>query len=137
MDASSRPARFPKSARLQKRAEFLLAQNRGHKLHLSHFLVFAIRAECAEREGARLGITITKKVGHAVFRNRIKRWVREAFRRERHRFPSGWDLVFVAKRQCVNADYAAVLRDMRSAGRQVSRRCASVKATEPQAPSAT
>lgn len=71
----------------------------------------------------RLGITVTKKVGHAVFRNRVKRWVREAFRQERERFPPGWDIVFVAKRQCVNACYATVLQDMRSAGRKVSRKC--------------
>lgn len=59
----------------------------------------------------RLGITITRKIGNAVTRNRIKRLVREVFRRNRSRLPSGLDLVWVAKRQAAEVEYDEVVAD--------------------------
>lgn len=62
----------------------------------------------------RLGVTVTRKVGKAVQRNRIKRLVREAFRRERPRFAAGLDLVWVAKRDALRVTYLGVVTDMRT-----------------------
>ncbi|PRP95691.1 Ribonuclease P protein component [Enhygromyxa salina] len=59
----------------------------------------------------RLGITVTRKVGNAVVRNRIKRLVREVFRQHRARLPPGLDIVWVAKQQAAGATFAAVLDD--------------------------
>jgi ribonuclease P protein component len=44
----------------------------------------------------RLGLTVGKKVGSAVRRNRIKRLLREFFRRSKHRFPPSQDIIFIA-----------------------------------------
>lgn len=46
-------------------------------------------------EHSRLGLSVSKKHGSAVIRNRIKRLLREAFRLQRHELPSGLDLVLV------------------------------------------
>ena len=59
----------------------------------------------------RLGITVTRKVGNAVVRNRIKRLVREVFRQHRARLPPGLDIVWVAKQQAAGASFAEVLDD--------------------------
>ena len=59
----------------------------------------------------RCGITVTRKVGKAVVRNRIKRLVREVFRQQRARLPEGLDMVWVAKHQAANASYADVVTD--------------------------
>lgn len=59
----------------------------------------------------RLGITVTRKVGNAVVRNRIKRLVREVFRQHRAQLPPGLDIVWVAKQQAAGASYADVLED--------------------------
>ena len=45
----------------------------------------------------RYGITVTKKIGTAVCRNRCKRVIREAYRMLEHQLPTGWDFVFVAR----------------------------------------
>jgi ribonuclease P protein component len=61
---------------------------------------------------ARLGITASRKLGGAVERNRVKRLVREAFRRHKLLFPRGYDFVFVAKRNATDAAYDQVVREI-------------------------
>ena len=53
----------------------------------------------------RVGITVGKKLGHAVVRNRIRRRLREIYRLHEEQFLSGWDIVVVARSRCVNADF--------------------------------
>jgi ribonuclease P protein component len=76
-------------------------------------MVFAARRDTMQGEPlpTRLGITVTRKIGNAVARNRIKRLVREVFRQNRQRLPSGLDLVFVAKQQAGEADFVEVVAD--------------------------
>lgn len=125
---------FPQCLRLRRRRDFLRVQRSGAKHHTRFFLVFvapsALRRQgtvltaseaavmVSGLPGTRLGITVTRKVGKAVKRNRIKRLVREAFRRERNALPAGLDLVWVAKRDAIDSTYEAVVHDMRTlAGR--------------------
>ena len=53
----------------------------------------------------RVGITVGKKLGHAVVRNRVRRRLREIYRIYEDRFSSGWDIVVVARTRCVGADF--------------------------------
>lgn len=80
-DAGVRPSEgLPRSGRIQKRADFLLTYENGAKTH-GRFVVVFVRGN--ERDESRLGVTVTKKLGKAVARNRAKRWVREVYRRAR------------------------------------------------------
>ncbi len=63
---------------------------------------------------------MTKKVGTAVQRNRIKRVVREVFRRNRSLFPTSADVVFIAKRDAAGIDYETALREVERASRRLS-----------------
>jgi ribonuclease P protein component len=84
---------FPKATRIRRRREFLSLGRKGSRWSAPHFVVLA-RA----RSGAsRLGVTVSRKVGGAVTRNRLKRRIREVFRRFPGRSRLAHDLVVIAK----------------------------------------
>jgi len=85
--------RFGKAARLQRRREFLAVQERGQRLYAGKLVVLALDAG---GKRPRIGITVPGKVANAVIRNRIKRWVREAFRSVAADLPPV-DLVVIAR----------------------------------------
>ena len=111
--------RFPKSLRIRKRAEYLEIQSEGAAVHTRLF-VGLVRVT-ADRAGTRLGITTTKKIGGAVVRNRTRRRVREAFRRNRSVLPDGVDLVVVAKRAATESTARAIADDLAELGRRAVR----------------
>ena len=53
----------------------------------------------------RVGITVSKKLGHAVVRNRTRRRLREIYRLNEARFQPGWDIVVVARTRAVEAPF--------------------------------
>ena len=55
--------------------------------------------------GNRIGLTVSKKLGCAVVRNRVRRRLREIYRLHEDRFIPGWDIVVVARSRCVDADF--------------------------------
>ena len=58
----------------------------------------------------RIGITVSKKLGHAVVRNRTRRRLREVYRLNEEKFSPGWDIVVVARSRAVEAPFSALTR---------------------------
>ena len=58
----------------------------------------------------RVGITVSKKLGHAVVRNRVRRRLREVYRLNEELFQSGWDMVVVARSRCIAADFDSIVK---------------------------
>ena len=56
-------------------------------------------------EGNRVGITVSKKLGKAHIRNRIRRRIREVYRLNEEKFQPGWDIVVVARSKSVDAEF--------------------------------
>lgn len=53
----------------------------------------------------RVGITVSKKLGHAVVRNRIRRRLREVYRLNEEKFLPGWDIVVVARTRAIHSSF--------------------------------
>lgn len=117
--------RFSKRERLLKRSDFLTVQKFGVKLHGTHFVIVVRRRDervTAEATVGRVGITVSKKVGTAVQRNRIKRMVREFVRLNRGWVPEGCDVVVIAKRSAATlTGLAEVTADLRRVERRLAR----------------
>ena len=93
--------RFPRESRLRRRSAFVKLSGEGRKLHNRYFLVIFAPGETGR---CRLGITVTRKVGNAVVRNRIKRLTRELFRRRQADLGGCWDINVIAKRQAAGQE---------------------------------
>ena len=58
----------------------------------------------------RVGVTVSKKLGKAVVRNRVRRRLREVYRLHESRFLPGWDIVVVARGRAVDASFSDLTR---------------------------
>ena len=67
------------------------------------YLVLYARQNRTDRN--RVGVTVSKKLGHAVVRNRVRRRLREVYRLHETEFLPGWDIVVVARSRCVEAPF--------------------------------
>ena len=70
-----------------------------------HLVLYARKNQSASN---RVGITVSKKLGSAVIRNRVRRRLREVYRLNEDRFAPGWDIVVVARSRCIKADFGTL-----------------------------
>jgi len=82
---------FPKAQRLLRRGDFSAVYKTGTPYRNAGFHLFVRPRDGSEV--TRLGLTVTRAVGGAVVRNRLKRWAREFYRLNYHRLESGVDVV--------------------------------------------
>jgi len=99
---------YPKDFRITKTKEYEKVYREGKKL-TGKFVI--LHAKPNELDHPRLGITVTKKSGKAVIRNRWKRMLREIFRKEKEKFPS-FDMVFTAKKESSLPSYQDLKEDV-------------------------
>ena len=76
----------------------------GTSGHGSALLVLYARKNRTDTN--RVGITVSKKLGKANVRNRVRRRLREVYRLNENRFQSGWDIVVVARSRAINAPFS-------------------------------
>lgn len=109
---------FRKEERLLKRVQFLNVTESGKKLQARYFIVFV---KPNNLDFSRIGLTVSKKVGGAVIRNRVKRIIREFFRLNKGRIDRGIDIVVIAKREAVGKGLVDVSVELGKVLFQVSR----------------
>ncbi|HEV8659624.1 MAG TPA: ribonuclease P protein component [Thermoanaerobaculia bacterium] len=106
---------MPKEKRLAKRREFLHVYESGRKLFSRYSVLFFIANDLPY---SRIGITATRKIGKSNVRNRLKRWTREVYRRERALDGRALDVVINVKPNATDATFADYSRDL---GRALAR----------------
>jgi ribonuclease P protein component len=126
---------FGKERRIRRRKDFLRVQAVGQRTSTTHFVMLvAARETAASPAGARpepaacarVGFVVTRKIGNAVQRNRIKRVCRECFRMWPDLVPDGIDLVIIARARADELGLAAVRSEWERARPGLLKRCAAV-----------
>jgi ribonuclease P protein component len=100
---------FSRSNRLLKRADFVRLSRMGRRIQNAEFILCYGPGQAGT---VRLGVTVTRKVGGAVQRNRIKRLCREYFRCHKHRIVLTKDINLIAKRQAAGCDNEGIRRSL-------------------------
>jgi len=112
-------------SRLSRSADFDRVFRQGRS-HAGRELVLYVFPR-GESEAPRLGLSVSRKVGGAVQRNRVKRLLREAFALESDRLPAGTDAVVVARHEANALAEREGLEGMRRALGQLVERVAEAK----------
>ncbi|WP_054695879.1 ribonuclease P protein component [Geotalea toluenoxydans] len=101
---------FTKDERLLKRSQFLHVSDAGKKIHTAHFIILGL----VSADLTKIGITVSRKVGNAVCRNRIRRLVREFYRLNKQHFAVAYYNI-IAKRGAEQLNYQQVCRELANA----------------------
>jgi ribonuclease P protein component len=116
--ASTTSEKFPHKVRIVRSSDYRSLYREGRKIQSERFVLFG-RENCIGRH--RLGLTVSRKVGGAVVRNRIKRLFREIFRRSSVEIPSQLDIVVNAKPGCVGASFVELRAEFIGSARRLCR----------------
>jgi ribonuclease P protein component len=94
--------RFRRKERITNPQDFKRVMKTGRKLHTKNFILFVKENG---QQFHRLGVVVSKEVGPAAYRNRIKRVCREFFRFHKHQIKGALDIIILAKRECLLKKY--------------------------------
>lgn len=103
-------ARFPRGERLTRKSDFQRIYEQGERWVNEAFILYVVRRT---GQGRKLGCTVSRKVGGAVVRNRVKRIIREVYRTHRAQFSDDVHLVVVARAAAARLSGRACAEAMR------------------------
>ena len=103
--------------RLKKSWEFQRSYKKGKKYWDTYFVIYVYHTQLKQ---TRLGITVSKKVGKSVQRNRVKRLIREAFRVLKHKLLPHYDIVVVGRTAACGLTMQEVRDSLQQLFRQAS-----------------
>jgi len=107
---------FPKRVRVLRPADFRRIYAQGQRVSGPYFAAFCLGG--ADTSGPRIGFTTPRALGKSVVRNRIKRRIREAVRRQLCQLEPQWEIVINPRRAALKAPFADITREV---GRLFSR----------------
>lgn len=95
--------KFPRRERLTQRREYLDVYRRAKKVVGRAFIGYVVRKE---GQGRKFGMAVSRKVGGAVVRNRVKRYIREVYRTRRKHLCDDFQMVVVARPASASMSYS-------------------------------
>ncbi len=96
--------------RLKRNEDFRQAYSRGKSLASKYLVIYLYPNQQSQN---RIGFSVSKKLGNAVVRNRIKRLLREGIRQLLPRLESGHDIIFIARGKIKGISYSLVEENLR------------------------
>jgi ribonuclease P protein component len=121
---------FPREARLLRHADFERVYKQGQRHFASLMTVFYLRR--SEGEGLRIGFTVSRMLGGAVKRNRMKRRLREAVRLHRTKASVGADVVINPKKALLAAEFSEISQQIEAAFAVVQKKLADERRKSPE-----
>ena len=109
-----------KSERLLRRSDFERLSKQGDRMNGEYFIVLYSQNDLGR---SRLGVTVSKRVGCAVIRNRVKRLAREYFRRHKTFSGHSYDISIIAKRGASHLSSRQTQRALEAVVRDILRDC--------------
>jgi ribonuclease P protein component len=99
-----------KELRIKKNKEFQEAFQKGHSFANRQFVVYALAKE--DQDYFRIGLSVSKKIGNAVMRNQIKRYIRQAVFELSDLIGIGNDYVIIARKPVAEMDFFEVKKSL-------------------------
>lgn len=94
--------KFKKINRIKSKKSFQTVYVNGHSVVDALSIIYVMRNQ---NEHVKIGLAVGKKLGNAVLRNRVKRLMREVFRKRKSEIKQGSYLIWVARKKLISADY--------------------------------
>jgi len=121
------PYGYRKSERIRKNTEFVTTM-KGKRLSVDGLSLFYTRNE---KGNFRVGISVSKKLGNAVTRNRLRRRIRNCVMKTLQDHTLGFDLVFVARRELIAAEYGQIQKTVETILKRTALRNGKQESTTP------
>ena len=112
---------FPKTARILRSIEFRRVYQEGTRFTGRYFSAFCLELERGSGEGPRLGFTVPRAFGKAVYRNRARRRIRELLRVRLPEIGCRWDIVINPRRSALDASQEELQREVSRLVQQCAR----------------
>jgi ribonuclease P protein component len=106
-----RPSGFPKGHRILRSSDFRKVYDEGFRFSCQHFAAFCLACR-DQQDGPKVGFTVSRAMGKAVVRNRMRRRMREAVRTQLFGLEPRWRIVFNPRRPALTAPIEAIRRDI-------------------------
>jgi ribonuclease P protein component len=99
-----------KELRVKKNKDFQEIFQKGRSFANRQFVVYALKKE--DQDYFRIGLSVSKKLGNAVTRNQIKRYVRQSILELKEQVASGNDYVIIARKPAAEMDFFEVKKSL-------------------------
>ncbi|MBS4177604.1 ribonuclease P protein component [Lederbergia citrea] len=99
-----------KAFRIKKNDDFQAVFKKGRSVANRQFVIYILKKD--KQENFRIGLSVSKKIGNAVKRNQIKRYIRQAFHELEDQVKNGNDYVIIARKPAAEMDYHTVKKSL-------------------------